>query len=111
MLRDLQGLAQGLIVDVVRLLRDSLEDSTASNPSLTCYRNDGQEHGLSTLCNINAILWSFAYRHGHLISGSVGAGCVISARKNLGSPSVRSSSPHVFTVTFTCCSVRCDHEL
>jgi hypothetical protein len=41
MLRDLQGLALGPIVDVVRLLRDSLEDSTASNPSLTCFRNDG----------------------------------------------------------------------
>src|SRR5271170_7466936 len=113
MLRDLQGLALGPIVDVVRLLRDSLEDSTASNPSLTCYRNDGQGHGLSTLCNINAILWSSRIAI-HLISGSVGAGCVISARKKLGSPSVRSSSPHVSTVTFTCClthSVRCDHEL
>ena len=58
MLRDLQGIALGPIVDVVRLQRDSLEDSTASNPSLTCFRNDGQGHGLSTLCNINAILWS-----------------------------------------------------
>jgi len=64
MLRDLQGLALGPIVDVV-LLQDSLEDSTASNPSLTCYRNDGQGHGLSTLCNINAILWSPRIAHGH----------------------------------------------
>jgi hypothetical protein len=36
----------------------SLEDSTTSHPSPTCHRNDGQGHGLSTLCNINAILRS-----------------------------------------------------
>jgi hypothetical protein len=52
-----RAFALGPIVDVVRL-RDSLEDSTASHLSLTCHRNDGQGHGLSTLCNINAILRS-----------------------------------------------------
>jgi hypothetical protein len=114
MLRDLQGLALGPIVDVVRLLRDSLEDSTASNPSLTCFRNDGQGHGLSTLCNINAILWSSRIAMATEFLTGLAPGASFPARKNLGH---RPSAAHlhtVSTVTFTCClthSVRCDHEL
>lgn len=101
------------LFDVVRL-RDSLEDSTASNPSLTCHRNDGQEHGLSTLYNINAILRSsrIAMTTEFLVPlAPVRHSC----KENFGSTPGGSSSPHTFfAVTFTCClthSVRCDHEL
>jgi hypothetical protein len=93
MLRDLQTYALGPIVDVVRLLRDNLEDSTASNPSLTCCRNDGQGHGLC------ATLMPFCGARVSPPATEFLARCVIHARKNFGSPFVRSSSsPHFSTV-------------